>query len=222
VVTQTERSAAATLAILEAADTLFGHDGFLATSVKRIADKAGVSKSGLLHHFGSKEEIFRQVFIRAEQQLVEQSLHGTANATPKQQLERGARNLLDALQNPRLRQIVLIDGPAVLGWAQWRRIEAEYGISIIIAVLEEAARAGNLAVTPSASVAGILLAALHEASFALVDEPAARTDIKHTLQQIIDALFLDVPAKPKPKKTPAKEPTRAQTRTRDTPLKRHK
>jgi AcrR family transcriptional regulator len=190
VATQTERSAAAISAVLGAADTLFGNDGFLATSVKRVADEAGVSKSGLLHHFGSKEEIFRQVFIRAEQQLVELSLNGMANATPKEQLERGARNLLDALQDPRLRQIVLIDGPSVLGWAEWRRIEAEYAISIVVAVLEQAHAAGSLVVAPSPSVAGILLAALHEAAFALVDQPAARTDIEGTLQQIIDALFV--------------------------------
>lgn len=209
--TQTERSAAAIRAVLAAADKLFGNEGFLATSVKQIADEAGVSKSGLLHHFGSKEEIFHQVFIRAEQQLVELSLHGITNAAPKEQLERGARNLLDALEDRRLRQIVLIDGPAVLGWAQWRRIEAEYAISIIVAVLEQAAKDGNLSVTPSKSVAGILLAVLHEASFALIDQPTERNDVEHTIQQIIDALFVKTLTTSEPKKTPPKEPHRARS-----------
>jgi AcrR family transcriptional regulator len=189
VATQQERTAAATTAVLDAADQLFGADGFLATSVKRIAEVAGVSKSGLLHHFGSKEEIFRQVFIRAEQELVELSVRGIIDAT--QQLIVGARNLIDALNDPRLRQIALVDGPAVLGWAQWRHIEAEYGVSIIVAVLEQAASAGELAVEPSASVAGMLLAALHEASFALIDEPGQRTAVEQTLRRMIDALFLD-------------------------------
>jgi AcrR family transcriptional regulator len=189
VVTQHERTAAATRAVLEAADELFGRDGFLTTSVQRIAEVAGVSKSGLLHHFSSKEEVFRQVFIRAEEDLVKLSLRGIVNATPKQQLLLGARNLLDALEDPRLRQVVLVDGPAVLGWAEWRRIEAEYATSIVVAVLEQAAAAGELAVAPTAGVAGMLLAALHEASFTLIDEPDARADVEQTLARIIDALF---------------------------------
>jgi AcrR family transcriptional regulator len=208
VATQTQRSAAAISAVLAAADKLFGRDGFLTTSVKQIADEAGVSKSGLLHHFGNKEEVFRQVFIRAEQQLVELSLHGITNAAPKEQLERGARNLLDALEDQHLRQIVLIDGPAVLGWALWRSIEAEYAISIIVAVLEQAAIAGELTVAPSPSVAGILLAALHEASFALMDQPTARNDVEHTLRQIVDALFIKTLTKSEAKKLPPKNPHR--------------
>jgi AcrR family transcriptional regulator len=190
VVTQQERTAAATHAVVDAANELFGRDGFLATSVQRIAEAAGVSKSGLLHHFGSKEEVFRQVFIRAERELVELSVRGIGNATPKVHLERGARNLLDALEDRGYRQIVLVDGPAVLGWAEWRRIEAEYATSIIVAVLEQAASGGELAVAPSPSVAGMLLAALHEASFALVDSPDARADVDRTLTLMIDALFL--------------------------------
>jgi AcrR family transcriptional regulator len=190
VATQQERTAAATGAVLDAAGELFGRYGFLATSVKRIAEVAGVSKSGLLHHFGSKEEVFRQVFIRAEEDLVKLSLRGIVNATPKEQLVLGARNLLDALDDPRLRQIVLVDGPAVLGWAEWRRIEAEYATSIVVAVLEQAADASELAVAPTASVAGMLLAALHEASFALIEAPHTRTDVEHALGRIIDALFV--------------------------------
>jgi AcrR family transcriptional regulator len=197
VATQQERTAASTAAILDAADSLFGSAGFLATSVQSIAEQAGVSKSGLLHHFGSKEEIFRRVFLRAEGELVELSLRGIGNVKPKQQLLRGSRNLLDALEDPRLRQIVLVDGPAVLGWNEWRRIEAEFATSIVVAVLEQAHAAKELKVAPSPVVAGMLLAALHEASFALVDAPNARTDVEQALRRIVDALF--VPTKPRPR-----------------------
>jgi AcrR family transcriptional regulator len=197
VATQQERTAAATQALLDAADALFGSAGFMATSVQSIAEHAGVSKSGLLHHFGSKEQIFRQVFLRAEGELVERSLLGLGNVKPKQQLLRGARNLLDALEDPRLRQIVLVDGPAVLGWAEWRQIEGEFATSIVVAVLEQAHRAGELRVAPSSSIAGMLLAALHEASFALVDEPGARAEVEQALDRIVDALFVPKRARPK-------------------------
>jgi AcrR family transcriptional regulator len=197
VATQEERTARATSAVLAAADELFGRDGFLTTSVQRIAETAGVSKSGLLHHFGSKDEIFRQVFIQAQKELVELSVRGIEHLSPREQLERGALSLLDALDDPRLRQIVLIDAPAVLGWAEWRRIEAEHAISIIVAVLEDAAADGKLTVAPTATVAGMLLAALHEASFALINEPDARADVEDTLRRIIGALFAPTTVQPR-------------------------
>lgn len=43
--------------IRDAAITLFGRDGFAATSVRAIAAAAGVSPALVLHHFGSKDEL---------------------------------------------------------------------------------------------------------------------------------------------------------------------
>ncbi len=188
--TQEERTLAATDAILEAATELFGRDGFTATSVNAIAGQAGVSKSGLLHHFGSKDELFRQVFLRAEQTLLNLSIADIASETPRRQLELGSRALLAALDNQQLRQITLVDGPAVLGWAQWRTIESEYAIGVIMGSLEAAADRGELAIEPSEAVAAMLLAALHEGSFSLLDDPSALSQVEDMIDRMIGAVFL--------------------------------
>ncbi len=51
--------------ILETAATLFARHGFKETSVQRIADAVGYSKTGLLHRFPSKEALQQAVIDRA-------------------------------------------------------------------------------------------------------------------------------------------------------------
>lgn len=43
--------------LLDAAATVVRRDGVQAMTLARVAEEAGVSKGGLLHHFGSKEEL---------------------------------------------------------------------------------------------------------------------------------------------------------------------
>jgi len=47
--------------ILEAAEKLFVEKGFAATSMSDIAKEAGVTKSLIHHHFGSKEDLWTEV-----------------------------------------------------------------------------------------------------------------------------------------------------------------
>jgi TetR/AcrR family transcriptional regulator len=48
-------------AILKAAETLFVEQGFAATSMANIAKRAGITKSLIHHHFGSKRELWDAV-----------------------------------------------------------------------------------------------------------------------------------------------------------------
>ena len=53
-----EKSERSRRAVLDAALHLFSHQGYRATSVRDIADRAGVSTVNLYHHFPDKEAIF--------------------------------------------------------------------------------------------------------------------------------------------------------------------
>jgi AcrR family transcriptional regulator len=55
--------------ILETAATLFARHGFKETSVQRIADAVGYSKTGLLHRFPSKETLQQAVIERARAEI---------------------------------------------------------------------------------------------------------------------------------------------------------
>lgn len=56
-----EKSERSRRAVLDAALHLFSHQGFRATSVRDIADKAEVSTGNVYHHFPDKEAIFREL-----------------------------------------------------------------------------------------------------------------------------------------------------------------
>jgi AcrR family transcriptional regulator len=56
---QEERSDRSRTALLEAALALFSSQGYRATSVRDIAERAGVSTGSVYHHFRDKEAIFQ-------------------------------------------------------------------------------------------------------------------------------------------------------------------
>ncbi|MGI4894919.1 MAG: TetR/AcrR family transcriptional regulator [Janthinobacterium lividum] len=55
--------------ILEAAAALFARHGFEQTSIQRIADAVGYSKTGLLHRFPTKEALQEATVARTAEQL---------------------------------------------------------------------------------------------------------------------------------------------------------
>jgi AcrR family transcriptional regulator len=62
--TQEERSEKSRQQILDSALKLFSHRGYGATSVRDIAEDAGLSKGNVYHHFPDKETIFRALLDR--------------------------------------------------------------------------------------------------------------------------------------------------------------
>jgi AcrR family transcriptional regulator len=50
-------------AIIDAAHDLFITQGFNATSMRQIAQKAGIALGGIYNHFSGKEDIFKAVFL---------------------------------------------------------------------------------------------------------------------------------------------------------------
>jgi AcrR family transcriptional regulator len=58
---QVQRSERSRTQILESALKLFSHRGYGATSVRDIAEDAGLSKGNVYHHFSDKETIFREL-----------------------------------------------------------------------------------------------------------------------------------------------------------------
>jgi AcrR family transcriptional regulator len=69
--TQEERSEKSRQQILDAALRLFSHRGYGATSVRDIAEEAGLSKGNVYHHFPDKETIFRALLDRYFQAMAQ-------------------------------------------------------------------------------------------------------------------------------------------------------
>jgi hypothetical protein len=90
------------------------------------------------------------------------------------------QQFLDAsADNADVQQILLIDGPAVLGWDQWRSLEAEYGLGVITAMLDAAVAQKVIARQPTAPLAHMLLAAVDEAALFIANAPDRRQAHRH-------------------------------------------
>jgi AcrR family transcriptional regulator len=171
---QAERRAATTEAILKAGRWLFGERGFAATTMDDIADAAQVAKGAVYHHFATKEAVFEAVFDTVSRDLVTE-VEG-ATRTERDVLAAmvtGTQHYFAACAKGATCQIILRDGPAVLGWERWREIDAQYFGGKFPLALAAAMDAGLIARQPIEPLARLLLGAVTEAAVAC----AGRSDV---------------------------------------------
>jgi AcrR family transcriptional regulator len=188
-----ERAAETRQALLSAARELFGKRGFAAVGTVEIVRAARLTRGALYHHFASKEDLFRAVYEAAEAELVEQ-IAATALATgsPVEALSAGAHAFLDACEDPAVRQITLIDAPAVLGWEQWREIGTRYGLGLVQSTLEAAMDSGAIARQPVRPLAHLLLGSIDEAGLLVAradDDGQTKRDVTAAVDRILAALL---------------------------------
>lgn len=71
---QEAKSEASVQAVLDAGLELFSTQGYRATTLRQIADRAGLSVGNIYHHFPSKHEIYLQLIARYWQRLLDPEL----------------------------------------------------------------------------------------------------------------------------------------------------
>src|SRR5271157_4031501 len=189
---QLPRGKATKAALIAAARELFVTKGYFATGTEEIVAKADVGTRGALyHHFADKEDLFRAVFHQVQADLA-------AATTVNEQgdaldlLSAALQQFLDAsADNADVQQILLVDGPAVLGWEQWRSLEAEYGLGVITAMLDAAVAQRVIPRQPTAPLAHMLLAAVDEAALYIANAPdrrQAHNQARQSLSRLLGGL----------------------------------
>src|SRR5437763_12122149 len=155
--TKAEQSEVTRAALVDAAQALFAERGFADTPTEAVVKAAGVTRGALYHHFTDKADLFRAVYERLEQRVVAEVEKAVAGITdPLAVLHRGADAFLDACLEPAVQRIVILEGPAVLGWETWREIDMAYGWGMVTAVLELAMQAGPIREAPGEGLGHIL------------------------------------------------------------------
>ena len=171
---QAERRAATTEAIVKSARRLFGERGFAATTIDDIAEAARVAKGAVYHHFATKEAVFEAVFDQVSHDLVLEVDHVARTENDLlTAMVAGTQHYFAACARGPTGQIILRDGPAVLGWERWREIDAQHFGGKIPRALAAAMDAGLIARQPVEPLARLLLGAVTEAAVAC----AGRSDI---------------------------------------------
>jgi AcrR family transcriptional regulator len=124
--TQAERRAATMRAVEVAARELFGARGFAGTSIDDIAARAGVAKGAVYHHYASKEVLFERVLDCVQGELAALPAPSRKIENPRDAIAAAVLRYLLAASKPEVKRILLIDGPAVIGWERWREIDDRY------------------------------------------------------------------------------------------------
>ncbi|ROO87398.1 TetR family transcriptional regulator [Actinocorallia herbida] len=183
---QSERSDTTKQAIVAAACDLFTGHGYDRTSLDQIAEKAGVSKGALYHHYRDKTEILAAVYTDLCHHMSERLLGDVEpGSDPIEALRSGSRFFLNACSEPSYRRIALIDAPAVLGWSRWRSIDADGGgFGLLRQGLVAAADAGLTSPEHLEERAHLLIAAIFEAALLI-----ARSDTPHTTRAVMAELL---------------------------------
>jgi AcrR family transcriptional regulator len=186
------RAEATRARLLQAARELWTARGYAAVGTEEIVREARVTRGALYHHFRDKRDLFREVHEGIERELTESV--GAAMAgieDPGEMLSIGIRSFLDACTDPAVMQIALVDAPTVLGWQEWREIDAKYGLGLVTAGLTLAMEGGVIARQPVEPLAHILLGGLGEAAMLIAsaeDTAAARREVEGPLIALIEGL----------------------------------
>ncbi|GAA2271997.1 TetR/AcrR family transcriptional regulator [Glycomyces scopariae] len=183
--TRVEQREATRRALLAEGRRRFAADGYHDVVLSEVAQGAGVTKGAAYHHFGSKLGLFRAVVAEVQEELGERvAAEADARADLWEQLRAGCRAFLAAGTDPSVSRILLVDGPTVLGWDEWRAMDEASSGRHLEEALASLVGAGVIEEQPVEPLARLLSGAMNETALWL-----ARTGDEETLEQA--ALALD-------------------------------
>jgi AcrR family transcriptional regulator len=192
-----ERAASTRAALIKAARRLFAEKGYHDTGTHDLVAAAGVSRGALYHHFVDKAALFEVVFreLEGELQLAAAAPVLSLASDPWRQFQEGLQSFLSVIASSReMQRVLLLDGPAILGWPRWREIESEFTVGLLLGALRPMMDAGIIKRESPASLAHLVLAALNEAALLIAhseDPNATRAEVGASLQALISGLHQD-------------------------------
>jgi AcrR family transcriptional regulator len=193
--TQTERSAATRGALVAAARRLWSERGYATVGTPEIAAAAGVTRGALYHQFADKAALFLAVADAVEGDVtgrVGAYVAASGATDPAAALHAAVDGWLEACEEPEVRQILLLDGPVVLGWDGFRDMALRHALGLTEGLLQAAIDAGQLAPQPTRALAHVLIGALDEAAMYLTtsdDRAAARDEVAAVLHALLGGVL---------------------------------
>jgi AcrR family transcriptional regulator len=186
--TQVERSARTRTALLAAARELFAEKGFAQTGREEIAERAGVTRGALYHHFASKTDVAEAVVDDLLAELVDLVVAAAQRGNGvREQLQLGCRAYMDACADPSMARI-LADAPAVLGVAHCRALDAASSVPLLEQVFAAASAEGIPVPGDPTIVATLLLGILNEGGAMIAGAPGD-TGLRERVCEGVDLLM---------------------------------
>ena len=163
--------------LIVAARGLFAERGFAAVSVDEIAAKASLTKGAVYYQFKDKRDLFRAACAAVIDEIVARVSTGTMEHVTHSinEIVTGSGILFDAYEGREARQLLLIDGPAVLGMSEWIATQSRLRIELGEHALHHIADAGLIEREMVPALAHLLSGAFRQGvlQIAASEDPAA-------------------------------------------------
>ncbi|MCP4006890.1 MAG: TetR/AcrR family transcriptional regulator [bacterium] len=188
--------------LVRVARRLFGERGYEATFIDEVARKSRMTKGALYHQFRDKRDLFAAVLDEEVVALVEDTRERASTALRDSQSPRssirlalaGMQILLDHLSEPIVRQIVLLDGPVVLGHQRWQEILYPLHRGLVRSILRSAGKRGEIAPELADPLSSLLFGVLQEMALTIghaEDPEAKRTELAGAARWILERVLRD-------------------------------
>ncbi|MDZ7675823.1 MAG: TetR/AcrR family transcriptional regulator [Acidimicrobiales bacterium] len=181
-------------ALVDAGRRLFVTQGYFATGTEELVAAADVTRGALYHHFADKQDLFRAVFHAIGADVLAGRLGPLREPVDPtlvawDQLRQGLRRFLQTVAvETEVQRVILIEGPAVLGWHEWSELEKRYSLGRIERTIEDSIREGLIEPQP-ASALGQLLLGLVNSGALVVANAADRAQAEAEVVEAVDALL---------------------------------
>lgn len=155
--------------IIDSATALFASHGFADVSVDDVARASGVTRGAVYHHYRNKAGLFGAVANNLQARVAAAVVDNAERAgeNPGEQLRAGCHAFIDAITIAPAIRILLIDGPTVVGWEQWRQFDAENSVVHLRDALAAVGVEDSLLDAMTAQLSG----AMNEAAIWITQQP---------------------------------------------------
>jgi len=178
----------------------FTEQGYAATSIEDIVQRAGVAKGALYHHFSGKEALFGAVYEAVLGDVVSAVMAAAGAAgDPWGAVRAGLAAFLDACLEPSFRRVVILESVSVL---QQELTEGGIGdreLPMLRTVLTPLTTSGALPGVAVDSLAHVALGGLYGAALYIARSPdptAARAEVDVVLDTLVAGLRASTTAGP--------------------------
>lgn len=148
----------------------FSQYGYEKTSLEAIVKEAGMTRGAVYHHFKNKTSLFLAVLEQVQDE-VGQKVEEKAMTSEDvwEQLILGSIGFIEAATLESNKRILLVDAVNVVDWQEWRQMDKENSVSLLIEQLQTVKTAGKLVDLDIVLIAHLISGALNDLSLYLAE-----------------------------------------------------
>jgi len=166
--------------LIAVARDYFTRHGYANSALEDIAQEAELTRGALYHHFKNKKGLFLVVLESVQREIAERvEVEASKSEDLWEQLLLGCLAFVAAAVEPQNKRIMLVDGPAVLGWETWRTMDEQNSMRLLQGQLQIMEQHGCLIHISIDAMTHCLSGAMNESALWI----AQMSDYEHALAE---------------------------------------